>query len=105
MKTQNQTLEVKSGTSQRLIWNEFGNDNQIITIQMAVIQLLLQGKQLTTYTGNKLCHTVDFRKRISVLRAQDWPIKDRWEQSGKKRYKVYWLDPEYIKKLKEAYND
>lgn len=77
------------------------NQNQQPTIQLAIIQLLLKGSELTTYTGNKLCSTVDFRKQISVLRAQGLPIKDRWEQSHKKRYKVYWLDPEYIKKLKE----
>lgn len=35
---------------------------------------------------------VDYRKRISDLRRDDYTITDRWEGSGKYRYKRYFLE-------------
>lgn len=68
-------------------------------IQKRIETLLLSGQILTSYTGNHLGHTVDFRKVISVLRSKGIPIQDQWEKNGKKRYKKYWISSEYIKTL------
>lgn len=68
-------------------------------IQKRIQKLLLAGETLTTFTGNKLAHTVDFRKAVSVLRSKGIPILDAWEKNGRKRYKRYWVSPEYIKTL------
>ncbi len=68
-------------------------------IQKRIQKLLLSGETLTTFTGNKLAHTVDFRKAVSDLRRKGLPILDAWEKNGRKRYKRYWINPEYIKTL------
>jgi hypothetical protein len=68
-------------------------------IQKRVQKILLSGETLTTFTGNKLAHTVDFRKAVSVLRSKGIPIQDQWVKSGRKRFKEYWINPEYIKTL------
>lgn len=68
-------------------------------IQNRIFKLLKSGEVLTTFTGNKLAHTVDFRKAISVLRSKGFPIQDQWEKNGRKRFKKYWISPENIKTL------
>jgi len=71
--------------------DNFENDK----IQTRILKSLLAGDILSTLTGNLLANTVDFRKAISDLRRKGFPINDKWETNGRKRFKKYWLSPEY----------
>lgn len=57
-------------------------------------QAFIAGRKLTTYTGNKIGHTVDFRKIVSTLRGEGMNIVDRWErnETDNRRFKVYRLE-------------
>lgn len=70
-------------------------------IQNKILQLFLSGKTLTTLEGNLLANTVDYRKNISTLRQKGYRILDKWDvnPNNNKRFKRYWLDPEYIKSI------
>lgn len=63
-----------------------------------------RGDRLTTYTGNQIGHTVDFRKIVSELRDEGFIIKDYWEKvpDGRK-YKVYYHEKQ-SPKLSEGNN-
>ena len=50
-----------------------------------------RGERLTTFTGNRIGHTVDFRKVVSQLRDEGFIIKDYWEKTADgRKYKVYY---------------
>jgi hypothetical protein len=70
-------------------------------IQTKILCQLLAGKALTTLTGNDLANTVDFRKAISLLRHKGYPILDEWIKNERKRYKRYWLSPEYKNQISQ----
>lgn len=57
-------------------------------------QAFMAGRKLTTYTGNMIGNTVDFRKVVSSLRGEGMNIVDSWErnETDNRRYKSYWLD-------------
>jgi hypothetical protein len=50
-----------------------------------------RGDRLTTFTGNRVGHTVDFRKIVSILRNEGFAIMDYWETSSDgRKFKVYY---------------
>ena len=57
-------------------------------------QAFIAGRKLTTYTGNKIGRTVDFRKIVSTLRGEGMNIVDSWErnETDNRRFKVYRLE-------------
>ncbi len=50
-----------------------------------------RGEVLTTYTGNRTGHTVDFRKIVSMLRREGLNIVSEWNEGNGKRWKSYRL--------------
>lgn len=62
--------------------------------KMRIKQAFIAGRKLTTYTGNQIGHTVDFRKIVSTLRGEGMNIVSSWEQNEKdhRRFKAYWLE-------------
>jgi len=69
------------------------NDDKAVRLhQRAIIrQALESGMRLTSKEGNFLAHTVDFRKIVSVLRANGMGIKDNWITAPDgRRYKEYY---------------
>ena len=68
------------------------NEKQI-SQKVLIRRAFEQGAKLTTFTGNQIGHTVDFRKIVSDLRCDGLNIKDFWEQSTDgRKYKVYYLE-------------
>lgn len=64
--------------------------NPLSTAKALIKAAFERGEKLTTYTGNKVGHTVDFRKIVSVLRDEGFAISDSWETaSDGRRFKVY----------------
>lgn len=64
---------------------------QLETAKKLIRAAFVKGLNLTTYTGNKIGHTVDFRKIVSRLREEGFAIKDHWEKaSDGRKYKVYY---------------
>lgn len=51
----------------------------------AILALLQEGRVLTKDSAKKLTGAEDYRKRISELRREGYPIADRW-QTGTSRY-------------------
>lgn len=67
------------------------NEKQI-SQKVLIRRAFEQGAKLTTFTGNQIGHTVDFRKIVSDLRCDGLNIKDFWEQATDgRKYKVYYL--------------
>ena len=64
------------------------------TIEKTILRLLQSGEFLTVAMGNRIAHTTETRKIISKLRAKNIPIQDKWNGSGRKKWKVYFLSPE-----------
>lgn len=66
--------------------------SKLDTIISRIREAFSNGKELTTFTGNMIGRTVDFRKIVSVLRKEGMQIEDRWQttQDGR-RYKIYFL--------------
>lgn len=63
-----------------------------------------RGERLTTYTGNQIGHTVDFRKIVSTLRDEGFSIRDYWETAPDgRKYKVYYHEKQ-SPKLSEGNN-
>ena len=61
--------------------------------KLLIRQAFERGERLTTFTGNQIGHTVDFRKVVSELRDEGLPIKDYWEKaSDGRKFKVYYLE-------------
>lgn len=61
-------------------------------------QAFERGEHLTTLTGNQVGHTVDFRKVVSELRDDGFPIKDYWEKAPDgRKFKVYYLEMQRLK--------
>ena len=50
-----------------------------------------RGEVLTTYTGNQIGHTVDFRKIVSVLIDEGMNIESWWNEQDGRRWKSYRL--------------
>lgn len=63
-----------------------------IARRQRILEALEAGQRLTSYTANRIGHTVDSRKVISDLRRDGHRISDEW-QTGKdgRRFKVYFL--------------
>lgn len=71
--------------------NELPTDLQ--TARKRIRKAFLDGRELTTYTGNLCGHTVDFRKIVSVLRASGMNIVSSWRKGNDgRRYKAYRLE-------------
>lgn len=49
-----------------------------------------RGELLTTYKGNRIGHTTEFRKIVSNLRSEGYPISDHWMEKNGVRFKVYY---------------
>ena len=65
---------------------------QLNTAKRKILTEFKRGRELTTFTGNQCGRTVDFRKVVSELRKEGWPIKDSWNKAPDgRRYKVYYL--------------
>lgn len=66
---------------------------QLDTAKARIRTAFIQGQRLTTFTGNRIGHTVDFRKIVSTLRDEGNNIKDVWikAQDGRK-FKEYYLE-------------
>ena len=59
--------------------------------KLLIRQAFERGERLTTFTGNQIGHTVDFRKVVSELRDEGFLIKDYWEKaSDGRKFKVYY---------------
>lgn len=59
--------------------------------KLLIRQAFERGERLTTFTGNQIGHTVDFRKVVSELRDEGFLIKDCWEKaSDGRKFKVYY---------------
>lgn len=56
----------------------------------------LGGAVMTSKDGNRVGHTVDFRKCVSRLRREGLDIRDRWETNPRdgRKFKVYFLEKE-----------
>ena len=54
-------------------------------------EAFIAGEKLTTAQGNRLAHTVDFRKIVSRLRKNGMVINDTWSEHNGHRFKVYFL--------------
>lgn len=53
----------------------------------------LAGETLTTYSGNRLAGTVDFRKLVSNLRKEGLNIVGTWRQGADgRRFKTYKIE-------------
>lgn len=50
--------------------------------KLLIRQAFERGERLTTFTGNQIGHTVDFRKVVSELRDEGFLIKDYWEKAS-----------------------
>lgn len=59
-------------------------------------QAFLGGAVMTSKDGNRVGHTVDFRKCVSRLRREGLNIRDRWETNpgDGRKFKVYFLEKE-----------
>lgn len=67
------------------------NSRQLQSPKMLIKAAFERGERLTTYTGNEIGHTVDFRKIVSTLRDEGFTIEDYWETaSDGRKYKVYY---------------
>ena len=67
------------------------NPQQLKSPKLLIKAAFERGDRLTTYTGNQIGHTVDFRKIVSTLRAEGFAIEDYWETaSDGRKYKVYY---------------
>lgn len=53
----------------------------------------LLGIEMSSNLGNRIGHTVDFRKCVSRLRREGMDIRDRWETNPNdgRKFKVYYL--------------
>lgn len=68
-----------------------GCTDQLNTAKKLIRAAFAQGQRLTTFTGNQIGHTVDFRKIVSLLRDEGFTIKDYWEKAPDgRKYKVYY---------------
>lgn len=67
--------------------------NELNKAKASIRKAFLAGRELTTYTGNLCGHTVDFRKIVSVLRAEGMNIVGTWcKGKDGRRYKSYKLE-------------
>lgn len=67
------------------------NPQQLKSPKLLIKATFERGDRLTTYTGNQIGHTVDFRKIVSTLRDEGFAIEDYWETaSDGRKYKVYY---------------
>ena len=62
--------------------------------RLRILTDLQQGKELTSLTMLTNYGAIDGRKRISELRAQGYPIKDKkgYNASTRKHFNIYYLD-------------
>ena len=67
---------------------------QLETAKARIRAAFIEGQTLTTFTGNSLGQTVDFRKIVSLLRNEGLPIKDCWERNPTdgRQYTAYFLE-------------
>lgn len=80
------------------------NQNPQTSPKQLIRAALERGERLTTYTGNQIGHTVDFRKIISTLHDEGFHIKDYWEVAPDgRKYKVYYHEKQ-SPKLSEGNN-
>lgn len=56
-------------------------------------EAFLDGIEMSSNLGNRIGHTVDFRKCVSRLRREGMDIRDRWEANPNdgRKFKVYYL--------------
>ena len=67
---------------------------QLQTAKARIRAAFNEGQRLTSHEGNRVGHTVDFRKIVSMLRDEGEPIKDYWAQNpeDKRKSKVYYRE-------------
>ena len=58
-----------------------------------IMKYLQSGRKLTGLYATNIMHIMDYRKRISELRAEGYEIADEWAKDKKKHitYKRYYL--------------
>lgn len=60
-----------------------------------VLNWLKSGREITALEAAHMWNELNLRNKISILRADGWPIHSREEKApGKGIYKVYFLDGE-----------
>lgn len=68
--------------------------------EFLILSALVDCQYVTSLTANIIAQTVCGNKYISILRGKGIPIRDAWQRSANgANFKVYWIDPEYIKKI------
>lgn len=69
------------------------NEKQSISQRQMILLWLQEGHTLTCLESLRRFGAFDTRKRISELRAEGWPIEDRWiVSSAGKRVKEYYYN-------------
>lgn len=70
------------------------NSTSSTSQRLRILADLQDGKELTSLTMLVNYGAIDGRKRISELRAQGYPIKDRkgYNESTKKHFNIYYLE-------------
>lgn len=76
------------------------NPDQLKSPKQRIKAAFERGDRLTTYSGNQIGHTVDFRKIVSTLRDEGFSIRDYWETAPDgRKYKVYYHEKQSPKLL------
>lgn len=57
-----------------------------------VLDWLKSGREITALEAAKMWNELNLRNKISILRADGWPIHSREEKQNGKVFKVYFLD-------------
>jgi hypothetical protein len=84
-------MENNQLNSPEISFSKQNKDSHLRRVKQTILNLLLSGKILTSRQGNTLAKTSDFRKAVSVLRREGWPITDKWVYTNEGQYKEYWL--------------
>ncbi len=81
----------KSELEEWMLEHRVQTNEEIERQKLLIRQAFERGERLTTFTGNQIGHTVDFRKVVSELRDEGFLIKDYWEKaSDGRKFKVYY---------------